>query len=609
MPETNPADIYRNRSEDFAAERDRLDRRSRHLGNGRMGTFLLSGICLAGAWDAAGMIQGMLLVFGLLLLLLFIALIGMDSKTRARRRLLDTLFSVSEDAGRRLRREWSELPELEYGPPENHAFASDLDLFGHASLFQLVGTASTIPGRETLRDWLLHPANSEVILERQEAVAELAPLLDYRNHLEAHGRLIGREHPRALFAFLDWTKNKDWILRKPWLVWSARLLPAVTFSSMALHIAGVFVVPLWAITIGLGVIISLNTYAKMHAVFGLVASGDVGLRRYAPVFETAAAKSFESSLIRDLLKDMEPAARQMRRLDQILAYAELRYSGMLYGIVQLFFMWDHNVMCMLENWRRSAGPHVDGWIDALGQLEALSALAATSHAHPDWVFPEITEEDEVPIIEANNLGHPLLRTDHCVENDVAIGPSGSFLFITGSNMSGKSTLLRSIGVNTVLAQAGGPVYASRMCLPRVSVYTSMRISDSLDLGISQYMAQLTRLKLIVEGARIASEVEDQPQALFLLDEILQGTNSTERLVAVRRIIRKLLDYSAIGAVTSHELTVPDVPELAGTADIVHFRESAEQTSEGFTLSFDYVMRPGLSTSTNALKLMEMVGLE
>ena len=176
-------------------------------------------------------------------------------------------------------------------------------------------------------------------------------------------------------------------------------------------------------------------------------------------------------------------------------------------------------------------------------------------------------------------------------------------------MSGKSTLLRSVGVNAVLAQAGGPVYATKMRLPRVSVYTSMRVSDSLDLGISQYMAQLTRLKLIVEGARIASEEEDQPQALFLLDEILQGTNSAERLVAVRRIIRKLLDYSAIGAVTSHELTVPDIPELSGTADIVHFRETAEQTSVGVTLSFDYRLRPGLSTSTNALRLMEMVGLE
>jgi len=306
---------------------------------------------------------------------------------------------------------------------------------------------------------------------------------------------------------------------------------------------------------------------------------------------------------------MAPAARQMRSLDQILAYAEVRFSGMLHGIVQLFFMWDHNVLILLENWKRNAGSHVADWISALGQLEALASLAALSHAHPDWTFPQIAEDGESPLIEAKNLGHPLLSPTKCIENDVTIGPPGTFLFVTGSNMSGKSTLLRSIGVNAVLAQAGGPVYATRMRLPLVSVYTSMRVSDSLDLGISQYMAQLSRLKMIVEGARSSFEANGLPQALFLLDEILQGTNSAERLVAVRRIVRRLLEYSAIGAVTSHELTVPDVPELNSAANVVHFRETAEQTPQGVTLSFDYRMRPGLSTSTNALKLMEMVGLD
>ncbi len=608
MPEIDPIDVYRKRCEAFAAERDRLDRDVQRLMNTRMVTFLSVLICFLGAWDAGGTLRWLLLLSGALLLVAFVALVAISSKKKSRRRLQEELRKVNEDAGRRLRREWSELPELDYGAPPNHAFAADLDLFGHASLFQLLGTAITIPGRETVRNWLLHPTGLRVIRERQEAVAELAPLSDYRNHLEARGRLVGRERPQALHAFLDWTKGDDWILATPWLIWTARLLPVITIISLVLDIAGILAVPLWALSVGIGVVISLNTHKRMHAVFGLVASGDVGLRRYAPVFEAASAENFRSPLLNEFLHDMEPAARDLRKLDQILAYAEVRYSGMLYGIVQMLFMWDHNVLCKLEKWRRTAGPHVEMWVHALGQLEALAALAAVAHAHPSWTQPEMTD-DESPMMEAKSLGHPLLRTDKCVENDVTIGPVGSFLFVTGSNMSGKSTLLRSIGVNAVLAQAGGPVCATKMRLPRVSVYTSMRVSDSLDLGISQYMAQLTRLRLIVDGARNASEQEDQPQVLFLLDEILQGTNSAERLVAVRRIIRKLLDYSAIGAVTSHELTVPDVPELSSTADIVHFKETAEQTSAGVTLSFDYRMRPGLSTSTNALKLMQMVGLE
>ena len=604
-----PTDTYRKRRESFTAERDRLDRNIRRFMHGRMVTFLLGGVCLAGAWDSGGTLRWMLLVSGLFLLLAFVALVAVDSKTKAQRRYQEELRRVNEDAGRRLHREWNDLPELDYGSTPDHAYAADLDLFGHASLFQLLGTAGTIPGRETLRDWLLQPAELRVIRERQQAVAELAPMLDYRQQLEAHGRLIGRERPRTLKAFLGWTKKDDWILGRPALVWSARLLPIVTVLSFACDIAGVFNAPIWALSIGIGVLISLNTYAQMHAFFSLVASGDVSLRRYAPVFESASGAEFESSLLGSLHREMAPAAQHMRRLDRILSFAEVRYSGMLYSIVQMLFMWDHNVLCRLENWRRDAGPHVGSWVAALGQLEALAALAALAHAHPEWTFPEIAEEGESPRVEAKGLGHPLIRTEECVENDVTVGPPGTFLFVTGSNMSGKSTLLRSIGVNAVLAQAGGPVYATTMRLPLVAVFTSMRVSDSLDLGISQYMAQLSRLKLIVDAARYACEKEHQPQVLFLLDEILQGTNSAERLVAVRRIVRRLLDYEAIGAVTSHELTVPDVPQLAATADIVHFKETAKQTADGVTLSFDYRLRPGLSTSTNALKLMEMVGLE
>ncbi len=608
MTTTRPAELYRQRADSFAAERDGLDSKIRRLTNARMVSFLVGTICLLGAWDAGGTLKWFLVLSGVSCFTVFFVLVRITSKSRTQRRFLEQLLGVNEDALRRLRREWDELEEADYGPPPGHAYAADLDLYGHASLFQLLGTATTIPGRETLRDWLLAPAGRAQIIERQHAVGELTPLLDYRNRVEANARLVGRERPLALHSFLQWTKGDDWILSRPALVWAARILPVVTFLSAACDIAGVFDVPIWVLSIGIGLVITLNTYARMHAVFRLVASGDVGLRRYAPVFESVAAESFDSPLLRELLRAMEPAAKQMRGLDQIIAYAEVRYSGMLYAIVQMLCMWDHNVLCMLEKWRRSAGPFVEGWIDALGQLEALSALAALSHAHPGWTFPEISDEDS-PTLVATSLGHPLITPERCVENDISIGPPGSFLFVTGSNMSGKSTLLRSVGVNAVLAQAGGPVFASKMSMPLVSVFTSMRVSDSLEQGISQYMAQLSRLKMIVDGALDASGHERTPQALFLLDEILQGTNSSERLIAVRRIIHRLIEFKAIGAVTSHELTVPEVPELSGAADVVHFRETAEQTAEGVTLSFDYRLRPGLSTSTNALKLMQMIGLE
>ena len=347
----------------------------------------------------------------------------------------------------------------------------------------------------------------------------------------------------------------------------------------------------------------------MHSIFGLVASGDLGLRRYGDVFESASNSTFDSAMLKDLSSRMAPAAEEMRRLDQLITMAEVRYSGMLYGIVQLLLLWDQNVMVSLEKWRRSSGANVDGWISALGELEAIAALAGMSHAHPDWVFPEIYEHEEAPIMDAKEVGHPLIPPEKCIVNDIRLGPPGTFLFVTGSNMSGKSTLLRSIGVNTTLALAGGPVFASKMRLPTASLLTSMRVTDSLEQGISQYMAQLERLKMVVDGCEAGRNNESGPRALFLLDEILQGTNSSERLVAVRRIVQRLIETGAIGAVTSHELTVPEVPILSEAAQIVHFRETATRDSDGVSLSFDYKLRQGLSTTTNALKLMELIGLD
>jgi len=609
MQQTNPASTYRQRSESFTAERDRLDRRLRLLAHVRMVVFLTGLVCWLGAWDAGGTLQWLLFAGGLLLLITFLTLVRVNSRLKANRRLQEELREVNEDAGRRLNRAWNELHEPEYAPPEEHPFAADLDLFGHASLMQLLGTAATIPGRDTLRDWLLEPTRRETMLLRQQAVAELAPLIDYRNLLEARGRLVGRERPDALHAFLGWARSPDWILERPLLVWTARLLPLVTVVAFLLDLAGTLAVPVWWLSIAIGIAISIRTYKKIHPVMRLVASGDVGLRRYAPVFESASSRTADSPLLKDMLRVVAPAAPQMRKLDRILSCAEVRYSGMLYAFVQTLFLWDHNVLCALEKWRRDTGPHIEEWVSALGQIEALAALAALSHAHPGWAFPTISRDAEEPFLAAKDIGHPLLPTERCVANDVTVGPPGTFLFVTGSNMSGKSTLLRSIGINAVLAQAGGPVCATELTLPVVSVFTSMRVSDSLDLGISQYMAQLNRLKMIVEGARESAEGDGRPKALYLLDEILQGTNSAERLIAARRIVRRLIDCGAIGAVTSHELTVPDVPELSETAQIVHFRETAERTTEGVTLAFDYKLRPGLSTSTNALKLMEMIGLD
>jgi DNA mismatch repair ATPase MutS len=251
-----------------------------------------------------------------------------------------------------------------------------------------------------------------------------------------------------------------------------------------------------------------------------------------------------------------------------------------------------------------SGAHARDWLAALGEAEALSALATLAYDNPRWVIPELIEHGDARI-DARSLGHPLLSARMRVSNDIAVGPPGTFVLVTGSNMSGKSTLLRAIGTNVVLAQAGGPVCADEMQLTPVDVWTSIRIDDSLEAGVSLFMAELRRLKRIVDAAR--DPARPRP-LLYLLDEILHGTNTAERRIAARRVVNHLVQAGAIGAVTTHDLTLAEDPSLDAAAQRVHFTERFE-TRDGVTaMTFDYRLRPGLATSANALKLLAMIGL-
>jgi DNA mismatch repair ATPase MutS len=291
----------------------------------------------------------------------------------------------------------------------------------------------------------------------------------------------------------------------------------------------------------------------------------------------------------------------MRRLNKILGFGELRRgAAILHFPVQALTLWDFHVLFALERWRRSSGRHVRDWLDALAELDTLSHLATASRDNERWAVPVLNSGDT---ITADALGHPLIPDERRVANDVSVGPRGTVLLITGSNMSGKSTLLRSIGLNIVLAQCGARVCASRMLLPETDLQTSIRVTDSLERGLSYFMAALARLKGVVDAAE-----HERPGRIlvYLLDEILQGTNSIERSLAVRAVTRHLLDAGAIGAMTTHDLALADEEPLKSAGKFVHFSETLE--ADG-TMRFDYRLKPGLATSRNALRLMQLIGIE
>jgi DNA mismatch repair ATPase MutS len=299
------------------------------------------------------------------------------------------------------------------------------------------------------------------------------------------------------------------------------------------------------------------------------------------------------------------APSMLRRLGRLTGMA-IPPSSVLYVPIRALTLWDVHVLFALERWKREGGHDARRWLVTLGEAEALSSLAGLRHDNPDWTFPTIDQGDDT--FRATLLGHPLLHADARVRNDVTIGPPGTFLLVTGSNMSGKSTLLRAVGVNTVLAQAGGPVCADALSLPPVEPWTSARVQDSLERGVSFFLAELQRLKLIVDAATRARD-HGGPRVLYLLDEILQGTNTAERSVAARRVIAYLVEQGAIGAVSTHDLALADDPRLAPAATTVHFTDTVGEGPDSPPMSFDYRLRPGVATTTNALRLMRLIGLE
>ena len=601
--------LCRSREAAFAARRDADAARSRVLSNGRLATVLAVVALAVLAADGRLAQPALLWTAAAAAVAAFAALVVVHARVEDRRAWHDALAEVNRLGRARLERDWNALPLPEPSTSgDGHPYAGDLDLFGHASLLQLVDTG-TRPGRSAITSWLLAPAPPDAIGERQAGVAALAPRLEFRQRLAANSRLAARERPHDLERFLAWVESSPALVGRRALVWSVRILTVAIWLGVAAHAAGAATAWAWLTPAIAGAVLSVAFARRVHETFDRAFSGGRVFRRYADLFALVCGLEVGAALVTDCRRRLcagGAAADHMRRLDRLMALADVRYAmALVHGVVQGLTLWDFHVVFALERWQLAAGPRVRAWMDALGTVDALAALATLAHDHPGWTLPAVTHGG-APLLRATALAHPLLSGGVRVANDVTIGPAGTCLLVTGSNMSGKSTLLRAIGLNVVLAQAGGPVAAAALTLPPLDVHTCMRVEDSLELGLSCFMAGLARLKAIVTAAR-AARGTDRP-VLFLLDEVLQGTNSAERLIAVRTILTRLVADAAIGAVTTHDLALASAPEIAAIAALVHFTESVEETDEGLRMSFDYRLRPGLATSHNALRLMEMVGI-
>ncbi|MDR0359531.1 MAG: DNA mismatch repair protein MutS [bacterium] len=575
---------------------------------------------LAAACAAAGALwrQPLLGVPALAALAAFAWLVWRHAGLRRTRDRSALQRQVAEEALHRARREWDGIPLREGSAADRaHPYATDLDLTGRASLLHLLDTTTSPMGAATLAEWLLAPIPVDgqardgrlaEVRERQDAVRELAERLDLREELQLRGRQRSLEDAGAE-PFLAWCEaepeERGWT-RAAW-AWAAWLSPLLLWGLLGAWLARLVPVPVWIVFLLANLALWQLRGGVGERALGAVRRQQGAVRQYGEQLDLLTRAELEAPALRRLQEAAwgsgAPPRRELARLDRTLAFA-VPPESMGYAVSQSLLLWNVHVANALERWRRRSGREARRWLDALGELEALGALAGLRHAHPAWTFPGFEEGAEELVGE--QLGHPLLDPRMRVDNDVTLGPPGSFLLVTGSNMSGKTTLLRAIGVNVVLANAGAPVCARALRLPPVRLWTSMRIEDSLERGVSYFLAEVRRLREIVEAAR--DTAGGTPMVCYLLDEVLQGTNTAERQVAARAVLRHLAGLPTLGAVTTHDLTLAEAPELSGAARQVHFTEQVDAAGGAPSMTFDYRLRPGPATSTNALRLLESMGL-
>jgi MutS domain V len=596
----DPKRDYSERLNSLQTSLEASDRRGAQIANGRTITFLGAlGVFVATVFQklppiahagAAGLLLG------------FIALAVWHGNVIAAENRLKVKLALNQRGIGRLAGTWRGFASRgERWLSATHLYAADLDIFGQGSLFQRLDETGTLKGEERLADWLLRPAaNATELAQRQSAVAELAPRIDFRQELVTEARVAQSKKPDPS-KFVAWAEGGSGLESIRWAWGVAHVLPPVTLFFV--FAAEPLLLPLWlpAIGVGLQLVVVALTRKALAAAFEKMDQGEDGFARFEATFSAIAGQKFEGELLKSLQAGGAEAAgpsvpERLKGFSRLWGFASLRKSGQYHALINLLTLWDVHVLFRLERWRAQHAKNARHWFESLYTLEGLSALATFAYENPKFPFPSV--RDGAFAFEATQLGHPLLDEPVC--NDVRLEGPGRLLIVTGSNMSGKTTLLRAMGINTVLALAGAPVCAQALTVSRLQVVTGMRVKDSLERGVSYFYAEAQRMKALFDAAKA-----NPRGCLFLLDEVLMGTNARERQIASRGLLELLLGTGASGAIATHDLAVAELAaEPKFGARNVHFSDF----EQGGAMTFSYRLEDGVVKSTNALKVLAAAGL-
>jgi MutS domain V len=590
----SPSEEYKQRQHAREAQVEHFEKQHRRFGNIRL---LVVVATLIAAWFSVHR-EAFSPWWLLLALLSFLAIAILHAKVLRKRACAERAVAFYRTGLARIEDRWIGTGQTgDRIDVHSSLYATDLDLFGPGGLFELLSLARTRMGEDTLAAWLLSPWPVAEIKQRHAAVAELRNHLDLREDIAVLGEdLKVGIHPEALTRWAE-APNQ---LTHPWLRWLSLLLAVAAVAAAIVWAELGTKTPFFAILI-VETIITASLRKRTAAVFHATEHALEDLQLLSSLLARLEREQFSSSRLQSLKTGISShhlaASQAIARLRNIVEYIRSLENPIMRGL-NIPLMYVVQVAYAAEAWRNAHGSAVRSWLKAIGEIEALLSLSGYSYEYPTDPFPEFLEGS--PCFIAEQLGHPLIPAAKCVRNDISICGETRVLLVSGSNMSGKSTLMRAVGINTVLAMAGAPVRARRLLLTPLQIGASILINDSLQDGSSRFYAEITRLRQICDLA------EKGPPVLFLLDELLQGTNSKDRLIGAEGVVRALLATGAIGLISTHDLALTNIGDQKDARlHNVHLQDEIEDGK----MKFDFKLQDGVVTKSNGIELMRLIGLK
>ena len=541
------------------------------------------------------------IVAAIIFAILFIRLIHKDLANRAAIKHTQFLITINENELKALEGNYTQFENGASFTPHDHFYANDMDVFGKASLYQFLNRTTSQLGGEKLANWLLYPAEKDSILNRQTAVKELTTLPEWRQNIEA----LGKESSikiNTLANIKEWLQQPNLFIQFTHWSWLRYLLPAILLSVTTAYIFDFIAEGTWYIFLFVSAAIAFQINKLVTPLHNQLSSMVDDLKILSQSIEAIEKQLFTSPLLINLREKLElqkvVASTKINTLKNILDRLDLRYNIVIAIPLNILLHWNLQQVLDLEKWKKENDSNVELWFDTLAEFEALNSFATIHFNNPAWCFPSLFENHFH--IKANELGHPLINQHKRINNFIKIQSAGEIMLVTGSNMAGKSTYLRSIGINVILTMAGAPVCAKSFELSPVQLLSSMRIADNLEESTSTFYAELKKLKTVIEKINAGEKV------FVLLDEILRGTNSLDRHTGSDALIRQLIKQKAAAILATHDVALAAL-ENEFPKNILNFHFDAQ--TKGEELFFDYKLKDGVCTNMNASLLMKKIGLE